>query len=139
MDKKDGMVGIVVVCHNRKLAEELINFSREMQHAEFSIENGGGTGTEMYGTNPEIITEAVRNADRGNGVLIFVDLGSAIMSTEIAIEMLDGDIEARIADVPLIEGLISAVAGNFQGVTLDELEKTAMESKTYSKLVTATS
>ena len=78
--------------------------------------------------------EAVRKADSGNGVLIFVDLGSAIMSTEIALEMLAGETEARIADVPLIEGLISAVAGNFPGVTLDELEKTAMESKTYSKL-----
>ena len=105
-----------------------------MQHAEFGIENGGGTGTDSYGTNPEIIIEAVREADRGGGVLIFVDLGSAIMSTEIALEMLNGEIEARIADVPLIEGLISAVAGNFQGVTLDELEKTAMESKSYSKL-----
>lgn len=134
MDKKKNMVGIVVVCHNRKLARELINFSREMQHAEFGIENGGGTGTESYGTNPEIIIEAVREADRGSGVLIFVDLGSAIMSTEIALEMLDGEIEARIADVPLIEGLISAVSGNFQGVTLEELEKTAMESKSYSKL-----
>ncbi len=134
MDKKNGITGIVVVCHNRKLAEELINFSREMQHAEFAIENGGGTGTESYGTNPEIIMEAVRKADSGNGVLIFVDLGSAIMSTEIALEMLAGETEARIADVPLIEGLISAVAGNFPGVTLDELEKTAMESKTYSKL-----
>ncbi len=134
MDKKNNMVGIVVVCHNRKLARELINFSREMQHAEFGIENGGGTGTDSYGTNPEIIIEAVREADRGGGVLIFVDLGSAIMSTEIALEMLNGEIEARIADVPLIEGLISAVAGNFQGVTLDELEKTAMESKSYSKL-----
>ena len=134
MDKKNNMVGIVVVCHNRKLARELINFSREMQHAEFGIENGGGTGTDSYGTNPEIIIEAVREADRGGGVLIFVDLGSAIMSTEIALEMLNGEIEARIADVPLIEGLISAVAGNFQGVTLDELEKTAMESRSYSKL-----
>ena len=134
MDKKNNMVGIVVVCHNRKLARELINFSREMQHAEFGIENGGGTGTDSYGTKPEIIIEAVREADRGGGVLIFVDLGSAIMSTEIALEMLNGEIEARIADVPLIEGLISAVAGNFQGVTLDELEKTAMESKSYSKL-----
>ena len=135
MDKKNNMVGIVVVCHNRKLARELINFSREMQHADFNIENGGGIGTDSYGTNPEIIIQAVRKADSGNGVLIFVDLGSAIMSTEIALEMLKGEVNAKIADVPLIEGLISAVAGNFQGVTLDELEKTAMESKSYSKLM----
>ena len=134
MDKKNGMPGIVVVCHNRKLAGELINFSREMQHAEFGLENGGGTGTEAYGTNPEIIMEAVRKADSGSGVLVFVDLGSAIMSTEIALEMLAGETEARIADVPLIEGLISAVAGNFPGMTLEELEKTAMESRNYSKL-----
>ena len=134
MDKKDGLAGIVVVCHNRNLAEELINFSREMQHADFNIENGGGTGNGTYGTNPEIIADAVKKADRGNGVLVFVDLGSAVMSAEIALEMLAGSINARIADVPLIEGLIAAVAGNFQGVTLNELEKTAMESRTYSKL-----
>ena len=133
MSEKNGLVGIVVVSHNKKLAEEIINFCREMQQADFAIENGGGTDSEVYGTNPLIIYEAIKRADRGNGVLVFVDMGSSVMSTEMAIEMLGGEIEARLADVPVVEGSIAAIAGNFDGVTLDELEKIAEESLTFRK------
>ena len=43
------------------------------------------------------------------------------------------EIEARLADVPVVEGSIAAIAGNFDGVTLDELEKIAEESLTFRK------
>ena len=133
MDKEKGLVGIVVVSHNEKLAEEVINFAKEMQQSDFVIENGGGTGTDAYGTNPVIIMEAVKKADRGSGVLILVDMGSAVMSAEMALEMLANGTDARIADAPIVEGTIAAVAGNFSGVTLDELEEMTEESRTFSK------
>ena len=79
------MIGIVVVSHNRKLAEEIINFSEEMRQFDFPMENGGGTGSEIYGSEPSIILDAIKRADKGDGVLIFVDLGSSIMNTEMPI------------------------------------------------------
>ena len=42
------MIGLVVVSHNRKLAEEIINFSNEMKQFDFPVENGGGTSSDIY-------------------------------------------------------------------------------------------
>ncbi|MBP9477405.1 MAG: diguanylate cyclase [Sebaldella sp.] len=128
------MIGIVVVSHNRKLAEEIINFSEEMRQFDFPMENGGGTGSEIYGSEPSIILDAIKRADKGDGVLIFVDLGSSIMNTEMALEMLEDSSKVRIVDAPLVEGVISAVAGNFPGVTFEELIQISEESKDFIKI-----
>ena len=128
------MIGLVIICHNRNLAQELINFSEEMKQFDFPIENGGGTSGEIYGTEPEIIVEAVKRADNGEGVLLFVDLGSSIMSSMIALEMLGNNPKYRIVDAPFLEGVISAVAANYPGVTLEELVQISEESKDFVKI-----
>lgn len=128
------MIGLVVVSHNRKLAEEIINFSEEMRQFNFPVINGGGTGSDIYGSEPQIILDAVKKADMGDGVLIFVDLGSSIMNSEIALEMLEDSTKIRIVDAPLVEGVISAVAGNFPDVTLEELIQISEESKNFIKI-----
>ena len=128
------MIGLVVVSHNRKLAEEIINFSNEMKQFDFPVENGGGTSSEIYGTEPQIIMDAIKRADKGDGVLIFVDLGSSIMNTEMAIEMLGNPEKLYIVDAPLVEGVISAVAGNFPGISAEELKQISEESKNFIKI-----
>ena len=128
------MIGLVVVSHNRKLAEEIINFSNEMKQFDFPVENGGGTSSEIYGTEPQIIIDAIKRADKGEGVLIFVDLGSSIMNTEMASEILGSPEKLYIVDAPLVEGVISAVAGNFPGISAEELKQISEESKNFIKI-----
>ena len=128
------MIGLVVVSHNRKLAEEIINFSNEMKQFDFPVENGGGTSGEIYGTEPQIIMDAIKRADKGEGVLIFVDLGSSIMNTEMALEMLGNPEKIYIVDAPLVEGVISGVAGNFPGISAEELKQISEESKNFIKI-----
>ena len=128
------MIGLVVVSHNRKLAEEIINFSNEMKQFDFPVENGGGTSGEIYGTEPQIIIDAIKRADKGEGVLIFVDLGSSIMNTEMALEMLGSPEKIYIVDAPLVEGVISGVAGNFPGISAEELKQISEESKNFIKI-----
>ena len=128
------MIGLVVVSHNRKLTEEIINFSNEMKQFDFPVENGGGTSSEIYGTEPQIIIDAIKRADKGEGVLIFVDLGSSIMNTEMAIEILGSPEKLYIVDAPLVEGVISAVAGNFPGISAEELKQISEESKNFIKI-----
>ena len=128
------MIGLVVVSHNRKLAEEIINFSNEMKQFDFPVENGGGTSGEIYGTEPQIIMDAVKRADKGEGVLIFVDLGSSIMNTEMALEILGNPEKIYIVDAPLVEGVISGVAGNFPGISAEELKQISEESKNFIKI-----
>jgi len=134
MEKKTKMVGIVIVSHSNRLAEEVINFSKILQQDKFNIENGGNVDKEVYGTTVDNVKNAIKREDGGNGVLVFVDMGSSIFHSINAIEQLKGEVEAEIADAPLVEGVISAVAGNFRGITLKELKNIAEESRSFTKV-----
>ena len=128
------LVGIVVVSHSNKLAEEIINFVKIFKQTDFPLENGGNANREVYGTNIENVKNAIIRADNGAGVLVFVDMGSSVFNAVKAIKELDGEVEAKIADAPLVEGIISAVAANFDGIDLDELKIIAEDSKKFTKL-----
>ena len=128
------LVGIVVVSHSNKLAEEIINFVKIFKQDDFSLENGGNVKREVYGTNIENVKNAIIRANNGAGVLVFVDMGSSVFNAVKAIKELDGEVEAKIADAPLVEGIISAVAANFDGIDLEELKIIAEDSKKFAKL-----
>ena len=133
-EKNKKIVGIVVVSHSNKLAEEIINFVKIFKQTDFPLENGGNANREVYGTNIENVKNAIIRADNGAGVLVFVDMGSSVFNAVKAIKELDGEVEAKIADAPLVEGIISAVADNFDGIDLDELKIIAEDSKKFTKL-----
>ena len=133
-EKNKKIVGIVVVSHSNKLAEEIINFVKIFKQTDFPLENGGNANREVYGTNIENVKNAIIRADNGAGALVFVDMGSSVFNAVKAIKELDGEVEAKIADAPLVEGIISAVAANFDGIDLDELKIIAEDSKKFTKL-----
>ena len=133
-EKNKKIVGIVVVSHSNKLAEEIINFVKIFKQTDFPLENGGNANREVYGTNIENVKNAIIRADNGAGVLVFVDMGSSVFNAVKAIKELDGEVEAKIADAPLVEGIISAVAANFDGIDLGELKIIAEDSKKFTKL-----
>ena len=133
-EKNKKIVGIVVVSHSNKLAEEIINFVKIFKQTDFPLENGGNANREVYGTNIENVKNAIIRADNGAGVLVFVDMGSSVFNAVKAIKELDGEVEAKIADAPVVEGIISAVAANFDGIDLDELKIIAEDSKKFTKL-----
>lgn len=129
-----GLVGIVVVSHSNKLAEEIINFVEVLKNEDFSVENGGNSKSEVYGTNPENVVEAIKRADKGSGVLVFVDMGSSVYNAMKAKKILEKEIEVEIADAPLVEGIISAVASNFDDTSLEELKAIAEDSRNFKKI-----
>ena len=129
-----GLVGIVVVSHSNKLAEEIINFVEVLKNEDFSVENGGNSKSEVYGTNPENVVEAIKRADKGAGVLVFVDMGSSVYNAIKAKKILEKEIEVEIADAPLVEGIISAVASNFDDTSLEELKAIAEDSRNFKKI-----
>lgn len=132
------MVGIVVVSHSKKLAEEVIELAKEMKKNDFPLINGSGTSGDFLGSDPMIIKNAIENAYTDKGVIIYVDLGSSILNTEMAIDFIDEDSfdksKIKIADAPIVEGLISAVAINDENATLDEILEEMQEFKNYSKI-----
>lgn len=123
------MIGIVVVSHSRALADAAIALAAEMVPAERAprIEAAAGLDAGTFGTDAAAIAEAVGRADGGDGVLVLLDLGSAILSAEMAVEFLDPDAAARVrlSPAPLVEGLVAAVVTASTGAGLDACDAEA--------------
>jgi multiphosphoryl transfer protein len=117
------VVGIVVVSHSDALAEGVVALAREMGPHPLKLEAAGGTDEPgVLGTDAERVRAAIERAMSADGVLVLMDLGSALMSTEFAIELL-GDTPGRVvmSEAPLVEGAVAAAAAASGGASLDEV------------------
>ena len=132
------MLGFVVVSHSKDLAEAVIHLANEMKRYDFPLINGSGTDGDFLGSNPLTIKEAIVNAKTDKGALVFVDIGSSVLNTQVAIDFLadEGvDVEnIKIADAPLVEGLIAGVATNDEKADMESILDELKELKTFSKL-----
>ncbi|PSP37814.1 PTS mannose transporter subunit IID [Halobacteriales archaeon QH_2_66_30] len=128
------MVSIVVVSHSERAADGVAEVATEMGGDAGIVPAGGGPDGGI-GTLAPDIEAAIREADEGDGVVVLVDLGSAVMNAEIAIEAVEDETDARIADAPLLEGALNAAVAAASGDTTVEtvLEK-AEEAREYRKL-----
>src|SRR5687767_6662685 len=101
------------------------------------IKAAGGTDDGGIGTDATMIAEAIAAADEGDGVLVLVDLGSAVLSAQVAIdELVDEEIRARvrIAEAPVVEGAVVAAIQANTGSGLDQVEDTARGAATMVKV-----
>lgn len=129
------MVGIVVVSHSYALAEEVIKLSLQMAQSEVKVLNAGGTNDGRFGTDATKIMSAVMDADSGDGVVILVDLGSAVMSAELALELLDADSEkVKVANAALLEGCIASVTAASIGLNFEQVLASAEEAMNFPKV-----
>lgn len=116
------MIGIVVVSHSRALAEAAVALATEMAEAGRPpvIEIAAGLDADTSGTDAAAVSEAIVRADSGAGVLVLLDLGSAILSAEMALEFLDAELARRVhlSSAPLVEGLLGAVVAAGAGADL---------------------
>ncbi len=120
------MVGLVIVSHSTALAEGVVALAREMGGEEVAIEAAGGMEDGAIGTDAERVRGAIGRARSDDGVLVLMDLGSALMSAEIAVEMADPDGgPILLSDAPLVEGAVAAAASARGGATLDEVAREA--------------
>ena len=128
------MVGIIVVSHSERAADGVAEVATEMGGDAGIVPAGGGPDGGI-GTLAPDIEAAIREADDGDGVVVLVDLGSAVMNAEIAIEAVEDETDARIADAPILEGALNAAVAAASGDTTVEtvLEK-AEEAREYRKL-----
>ncbi len=131
------MVGIVIVSHSWKIAEGVRDLAQEMAQGFSGLVCAGGLEDGSIGTDAQRIADAIREADSGDGVVILADIGSSIMSAEAAIELLEDDgqeVNAVIADAPIVEGSICAVVEAAGGGSLESVLKSAEESREANKL-----
>ncbi len=129
------MVGIVIVSHSPKIAEGVKDLARQVAAADARIVAAGGMADGEIGTDAVMISEAIKEADAGDGVVVLADLGSGVMSAEQAIELLeDVNIAVRLADAPVVEGAVAAAVEAACGGSMDDVIRAAEEARGARKL-----
>ncbi len=128
------MVGLVIVSHSATLAAGVAELLADMQ-PDVPVRAAGGGPDGTLGTSADTITRAIAALDNPDGVLVFVDLGSAVMSAEMALEGLSPDQRGRvtISDAPLVEGAVLAAVNAGLGLSLAEVAASAREAREFPK------
>jgi phosphoenolpyruvate---glycerone phosphotransferase subunit DhaM len=129
-------VGLVVVSHSAKVAEGTVELASQMAEG-VRIRPAGGTDDGDIGTDATLIAEAIAAADDGDGVLVLVDLGSAVLSAQLAIdELVDPELRprVRIGEAPLVEGTVVGAIQASTGMDLDQVDQAARGAATMTKV-----
>ncbi len=124
------MIGVVVVSHSPQLAKAAVELALEMvpgSRPKLAIAAGVYDGS--LGTDATAIAAAIVEVASPDGVLVLVDLGSAVLSAGLALELIDlPGVEVRVTSAPFVEGLMAGLVRAAAGASLDEVEREARES-----------
>lgn len=119
------MIGVVIVSHSAKLAEGVVELASQLAQDKVRFAAAGGTADAQapIGTDAFRVLEAIESVFSDDGVLVFMDLGSAVLSAETALELLDETRRARVRLCPgsLVERAVAAASLAAAGATLDEI------------------
>ncbi|SFG30902.1 dihydroxyacetone kinase phosphoryl donor subunit DhaM [Oribacterium sp. WCC10] len=129
------MVGLVIVSHSWKIAEGIKDLTDQIAVGHKGIICAGGMEDKEIGTDAVRISEAIKAADDGDGVVVLADLGSGIMSAETAIELMeDEDIIVKLADAPIVEGTVAAAVSAVSGDKIEDVIMAAEETRSMKKI-----
>ncbi|CAN01882.1 dihydroxyacetone kinase phosphoryl donor subunit DhaM [Clavibacter michiganensis] len=124
-------VGIVLVSHSALIAHGLVDLARQMAPTVAIVPAGGsGDGTRDdagIGTSFDVVSAALAEAEGGDGVVVLADLGSAYLTAETAVDLLDEDAARRVVVVrsPLVEGAVAAAVAAETGGSLEDVAAAA--------------
>lgn len=118
------MVSLVLISHSNKIVEGLKELVSQMS-GDVKIAVAGGTNDDRIGTDPIKIMSAIEEVYSDDGVLIFYDLGSALMNAELALDMIDEKIKNKveISKSSLVEGAFVAGIESSMGKNMEEIKK----------------
>jgi phosphoenolpyruvate---glycerone phosphotransferase subunit DhaM len=126
-------VGLVVVSHSRLIADGTAELAGQMAGTEVRIVPAGGMADGTIGTDAARIAEAIGEADAGAGVVVLADLGSAVLATRTALELLGDPDGVRLSRGPIVEGAVIAAVQASTGSPLDEVLEAAESAASLPK------
>jgi len=154
------MVNLVIVSHSHRLAEGVKELAAQMAQlddaragvdADADTEAGAAVGVQIataggilddaeqfqLGTSTMRIVEAIDGVWTQDGVLLLVDLGSAVLSAEMALDLLPDDKRARchMSNAPLVEGAVTAALEASLGHDLETVNRAAESARHIEKCV----
>jgi phosphocarrier protein FPr len=117
------VIGLVLVSHSARLAEGAAELAAQMAGPDVRIVATGGLDQpdSPLGTDATLVAAAIERAWSPDGVLVLMDLGSAVLSAELALELLPPERRERVrlTAAPLVEGAVAAAVAAALGGTLD--------------------
>lgn len=123
------MVGIVVVSHSQLLAKGVAELATQMTQGKAAIAVAGGVDDpdNPIGTDGIKVMDAIESVFDDSGVLVLMDMGSALLSTEMALELLPEEISDKVAlcAAPIVEGTMAASVAAMTGQPLDVVKAEA--------------
>ncbi|HEX3629534.1 MAG TPA: dihydroxyacetone kinase phosphoryl donor subunit DhaM [Candidatus Dormibacteraeota bacterium] len=128
-------VSLVLVSHSRQLAEGVRDLAAQMTQGKVKIAVAGGTADGRLGTDPNAIMEAITEVRGPEGVLVLVDLGSAVLSTQMAIEQLaESGGRVLLSNAPFVEGAVIAAVEASIDNDLDSVAAAALAAREMEKV-----
>lgn len=119
------MVGVVIVSHSKALAESIVDYTKLMA-GEAKVAAAGGTDDGEFGTSFQKIYEAIDTVYSDDGVVILMDMGSAVMTTEMVLETYGAD-NVVMVDCPIVEGAVVATINAQMEMSREEIEEALAE------------
>jgi phosphocarrier protein FPr len=123
------VVGIVLVSHSHAIAEGAAELARQMGGEDVRIETAGGLDTpdHQIGTDAVLVEQAIERAWSEDGVLVLMDLGSAVLSAEMALDLLPEHMREKVllTEAPFVEGAVAAAVTSRIGSPLERVAEEA--------------
>ena len=126
------MVGLVIVSHSEKVAQGVVELCRQMA-AEAPMAAAGGLPDGGIGTDFQRSYDAVEQVAGDDGVAVFFDLGSALMTAEMVLEEFPGK-KIQLVDAPIVEGAVAAAVTAAAGLPLEAVVEAARDAAQTPKL-----
>jgi phosphoenolpyruvate---glycerone phosphotransferase subunit DhaM len=127
-------VGIVLVSHSAELAAGAAHLASQVSGGTVTIIAAGGTDDGELGTSAAKVTDGLRRADQGVGVVVLPDLGSAVLTVKAVLEDYGETATVLLADAPFVEGAVAATVTAAAGGDVKGVAAAAEEARHVRKL-----
>ena len=127
------MVSLLIVSHSAQLAAGVRELAGQVSGGQVQIADAGGTDDGSLGTSINRIQSQLEQIASSDGTLVLVDMGSAVLSVEMAIEAL-GLTQVQISDAPIVEGAYFAAIEASADASLAETAAAALQAREMIKV-----
>ena len=127
------MVSLLIVSHSAQLAAGVRELAGQVSGGQVQIADAGGTDDGSLGTSINRIQSQLEQIASSDGTLVLVDMGSAVLSVEMAIEAL-GLTQVQISDAPIVEGAYFAAIEASADASLAETAAAALQARDMIKV-----
>ncbi len=132
------MIGLVLVAHSADVVRGVVAMVSQAA-PDVPVDGAGGLSGGRLGTNGLEVAGALRRVLEANGrdgILVLLDLGSASMAVDLALDELDRADRAlvRLTEAPIVEGAVLAAVAAAGGAGVDAVAAAAERARTLPKL-----